>query len=382
MYDVAVVGKGLFGAAAARHLSRAGLQTAVVGPDEPAPGDERFSGPFGAHFDEARIIVARGDEPAIGLTELALDGMLALEAELARPLVVQSGGFEVLDAGSGAVELVDGVVAVRQSASRIDEPPPQGYSNPRRYVQAALDDVVAHDGDVVAVTVEELVPVAGGYRLTASPGAEVVARNVVVAAGAWSNRVLARKLALRLKREHVLFAALEERVARSIRMRPSVIHGLTGRVESIYTLPPLLYPDGRWYLKLGANTFYDRQVKQDAIDDWYRRGDSDVALDDMAVAFHKVFPTVTVQDFHTERCVISYTTHGRPYIDNLGPEGLFVATGGNGHGASWADGAGALLAKLVTDQPWPGNLPREAFKASFADENPEWPAPLLLAERM
>lgn len=380
MYDVAVIGKGLFGAAAARHLARAGLHTVVAGPDEPHSGDSGFTGPFGAHFDEARIIVARGDEPSIALTELTLAGMLSLEADLPDPLIIQSGGFEVLEAGSGDIELIDGVVAVRESAERLDAPPPQGYFNPRRYIATALADLESHDGEIVRESVVSVEPVLDGYRLETMAGQSMVASRVVVAAGAWSNRLLGRKLELRLKREYVLFAAVAADLAATIAMRPTVVHGLTGRVESVYTLPPLQYPDGRWYLKLGANTFYDRRVDQALIDDWYRQGVSNEALEDLSSAFRTVFPNVAVDGFHTERCVITYTTHGRPYVDQVDDQGLFVAAGGNGHGASWADGVGALTADLVTGNHWDG-FNRYDFRARYVDEHVLWSEPLLLSER-
>ena len=45
LYDVAVVGRGLIGAAAARHLAEAGITVVRIGPDEPV--DRRASsGPF------------------------------------------------------------------------------------------------------------------------------------------------------------------------------------------------------------------------------------------------------------------------------------------------------------------------------------------------
>lgn len=379
MYDVAVVGKGLFGAATARHLARAGLRTAVVGPDEPAQGDRSFAGPFGAHFDEGRIIVARGEKPSVALTELALDGMLSLGVDLDRPLVTPSGALEVTSAGSGPMELVDGALAVARDADRFEAPPPQGYFNPRRYIAAALDDMLVHGGELISDVVESVERAPSGFLLSTRGGTEIRSRRLVHAAGAWSNGLMERQLALRLKREHVLFAELEPAVADSIQMRPTVIHGVTGRVEDIYTLPPLLYPDGRWYLKLGANTFHDQPVPQVTIDDWYRDGDSDQARDDLLAAFRAVFPSVAVRDFHTERCVITYTSHGRPYIDQVA-EGLFVAAGGNGHGASWADGVGTLVARLVTGEDWDG-LNRDDFRATFVDERFEWSEPLLLSQR-
>lgn len=49
-----VVGRGLMGAAAARHLARQADGVAVIGPDE--PGDRKaHQGVFASHYDEGRI---------------------------------------------------------------------------------------------------------------------------------------------------------------------------------------------------------------------------------------------------------------------------------------------------------------------------------------
>ena len=53
-YDVIVVGRGIIGAPAARHLAEGGVSVALVGPDEPL--DRTTSdGPFCSHPDEGRI---------------------------------------------------------------------------------------------------------------------------------------------------------------------------------------------------------------------------------------------------------------------------------------------------------------------------------------
>ena len=380
MFDVAVVGKGLFGAATARHLARFDLRTVVVGPDEPG-GDPDFRGPHGAHHDEARILVARGDAAEVELTQLAIDGMARLEQAVGSPLIVRSGALEVTARGTGAGSLVDGAVYVPAGSTTVDEPPPQGYFNPRRYLAAALQDAVGNGAETLGETVTSIEPSTAGYMLAAGSAGTIEAAQVVIACGAWSNRLLARRLALRLKTESVLLARLDEGVAAAVQMRPSVFHGPTGRVESIYTLPPLLYPDGNWYLKLGANTMFDSEVDELAIDDWYLAGDDDSARADLVDAFSIVFPEIEVLGFHSERCVITYTPHGRPFIDGLERPGMFVAAGGNGHGASWADGVGALAAALVAAREWDG-LARNAFQVEYADKSPRWPGPLLLNDRL
>jgi len=53
-YDFIVVGKGMMGAAAARHLSRVTANIALIGPDEPADRGAH-TGVFASHYDSGRI---------------------------------------------------------------------------------------------------------------------------------------------------------------------------------------------------------------------------------------------------------------------------------------------------------------------------------------
>ncbi len=377
MTRVAVLGKGLFGVAAALHLSRSGCDVVLIGPDEPTP-HEHFAGPYGAHFDEARILVARGNKAEVDLTIQTMLGIMQLQDECGEQLLQQSGSVEVFRRSQDGRRFVDGVVDVGFGGEFAEVSPPQGFYNPRAYVRAGVATLEATGALVVrqAATQARF----DRDRCFVTAGETYRVDRIVVAAGAWSNRFLKRPLALRLKREHVLFGELTDARAREISMRPVVIHGRVGAVEDVYILPPLKYPDGRWYIKLGANTLHDQAVAQNGdIDAWYRRGDSSVAEADLVRAFAELLPEVACERFHTERCVITYTPHGRPFIDEAAGD-LVVCVGGNGHGASWADGAGKLAAALVIGEEWDG-FDRASFQTVPDDGEVKWPRPLLLRER-
>jgi glycine/D-amino acid oxidase-like deaminating enzyme len=67
--EVVVVGAGMFGSAAAKHLSNAGAQVLVIGPAEPAGGVPASQHEFGAYFDEARITRRLGWDEVWGTTD-------------------------------------------------------------------------------------------------------------------------------------------------------------------------------------------------------------------------------------------------------------------------------------------------------------------------
>ena len=54
MFEFAVIGNGMLGAPAARHLAEAGKQTLLVGSPEPS-NYSGHSGVYSSHYDEGRI---------------------------------------------------------------------------------------------------------------------------------------------------------------------------------------------------------------------------------------------------------------------------------------------------------------------------------------
>lgn len=396
MYEVVVIGKGLFGASAVRYLSELSGNVAVIGPEEPAdPAAHR--GVFGAHYDEGRLTYRLKADSVWGdLVSASLARFPAIEAASgvmfhspAGHLYVASekmdngrfegfltqGGKGRKDSGAkGIYERLDGAglrerfpyLKVAGDCLALWEGPPAGYFSPRRFIRAQMKlakGVTAVNDIVTGVEVEE----AGVVVATAGSG-RLRARKVLVAAGAYSNGfgLLERPLLLRLKQEYVIRAALPGGEVARLRDMPPVVYRIDHpRVADLYILPPIRYPDGRYYLKMGANTVLDRFVESvEEINEWYRTGNSDAMLDELRAVVLDIFPGLTAESWRTHRCVITRTAHGRPYIDVVVPGRVYVAVGGNGQGANGADEIGRLAARLVIE----GQSPGEEFAAVFGDE--------------
>ncbi len=84
----------------------------------------------------------------------------------------------------------------------------------------------------------------------------------------------------------------------------------------------------------------------------------------MTAALHSIIPELRTLSVRARGCLVTYTTHGKPYIDQIA-ERVYVATGGNGSSAKCSDTLGWLAAQLVLGQPW-GAFEREAFRATYS----------------
>ncbi|MBK8985009.1 MAG: FAD-binding oxidoreductase [Chloroflexi bacterium] len=415
IFDYIVIGKGLMGAAAVRYLSQLTPNVAVVGPDEPAewanyPGDWAsppgvfasppgvFASPpgvFASHYDQGRITRRLSDDAVwSALAQRAIGQYAYLEKASGLSFYWPVGGLYVAPHGSDAAYLT-AVAAIgqrfsldftlyatpaelKQADARLHfpthchgllEPPPAGYINPRGLLRAQLTIAAQQGARVVAETVTAVTHHPHAVAITTDVGRVLWAHKVLIAAGAFANcyDLLPQKLDLRVKSETILLARLPEAEAARLRGLPTVLYQIESpHLDGIYLLPPIEYPDGRIYLKMGCNTAADRWLPDlEAMRDWMIGGDSDVMLEPMRAALQSMIPGLEAEAYHTHRCLVAYTAHGKPYVDQL-TERVYVATGGNGTSAKCSDTLGWLAANLMQTGGWSLTFDRALFEARFA----------------
>ncbi|MBX3011440.1 MAG: FAD-dependent oxidoreductase [Caldilineaceae bacterium] len=393
-FDVAVIGNGLIGAAATRYLSATGQRVAGIGPGEPADW-KKHSGVFASHYDQGRITRIIDPDPIWArLGQRAMAAYAALEAQsgikfhqaasclrvspdptapgdtlrqaeqVAREL---NAPFTLEQEGEGLQEIFP-FLCFTAGAQAIWERGAAGYVNPRQLVQAQLTAATQQGATIIPAAVTTIKANAAGSTVTIANGDVVTARKVLLAAGAYSGWLLARPLALRRKAVTVVLAELGDTEAARLRAKPSIIYRLDNHpvLASIYSLPPIRYPDGKIYLKLGGTLREPRYLESAAaLEAWFHTDGNPVEAAALREVLLAMIPNLAASRFQSKPCVVTYTEHDRPYIDQI-DDGIYVATGGCGSAAKSADAIGCLGARLVDQGRWTDVLPATAFAVRYA----------------
>lgn len=396
MYDFIVVGKGMMGSAAFRHLAERSANTLLIGPDEPVD-PATHDGVFGAHYDEARLTHLHGKSPTWGeLCRRSITRYRELEERSGIPFYQPIGELFVADAGMVntynareniaysrevlGVELME--LDPPASAARFPylrfpgdshvlwEAQPAGYVNPRAMLRAQVRLGEQAGGQVKSEIVVATEEQSDHVVVRTREGNAYRGRRVLVATGAFANGFaqLPRKLSLVCKTEHVIFARVPESERERLHGLPVIHYDLRDdKLADLYLVPPVPYPDGHLYLKMGANTYRDRFLATVAeMQAWYRDGESDAMQAEMQAMVLRLFPGLVVESWHTGRCVITRTPNKLPMIDTMIPGKVYIAVGGNGSSAACADGIGELAANLVFHDGWRDELAADQFAALYA----------------
>ena len=427
MYDIAVIGNGLIGSAALRHLSEEFPQLRVcgIGPDEPQ-NRKAHQGVFASHYDQGRITRLIDPNPLWG--QMARDSI----AQYAK---IEAAGGIIFHHRAGclrATDLPERIAQLDACAEQLspphrrldaegcraahpylrfsdsfvawDEVGEAGYINPRQLVAAQLAAAQKNGVQVIREIVAEIecgqegvtihtrkltIPTSQrrGEAATrpqpasvppTSQGEAIRARKVLLCAGGYSNTLLEKKLALRTKGHTILLAELPAAEIERLRNMPAIISTFAHEnVSSLYMLPPVPYPDGKTYIKLGLSgnsdelpapePFFNAVDNDRELLDWFHTdGRQDIA-EAMKEALHRMLPGLQALSYHSVPCLITNTAHGNPYIDALEDGRIYVATGGNGYAAKSSDAIGRLGAMLCATGEWQSPYDREGFRAVYAD---------------
>lgn len=393
IYDTAVIGKGFMGSAAAKYLSQSQKYVALIGPDEEMALQEGIV--FSSHYDEARIQRIIGKDAVwtllnqqsaeqydsleketnikfhskvgcLYVTPYENDQYMENADEQGKRFNVNYQSFK----NGESLNLSYTDFHFPYNANGIFEGAPSGNINPRLLIKAQLTMFQNNGGEVFNDTVNDISYENGIFKIITFAKKIIYSKKVLLANGSFINffHLLKRKLWLRIKGETTVWAKVNYDEAKRLEKLPSLLYEINQpEIQNIYLVHPLLYPDGNYYLKMGANfpdDIFFNNLKD--IQDWYKNETSNNNLQTMQNALMKIMPQLSVKGWKTKKCIVTYTQHGKPYIGAVN-EGLFVVTGGNGYGAMCSDALGKIASALLLENRFPKELSKDDFQLIFTE---------------
>lgn len=400
MIDIAVIGLGMIGSAALRYLSMpdSGIQALGIGPAEPSEWTSH-QGAFASHYDRTRITRITDPDP--------IWAVLAQRSIAAYPEIARAGGIEFhepvghLRVGLN-VETADhplnraeaigqelGAPLERLDATRLGERFPYlniparaqglyerggaGVVNPRALVAAQLAAAQAHGATILRAEVTGMARCAGGFNLTISTGQIIRTRKVLFCAHGYTGLLLESMLGYGLRLENrahtTVIAEIQQTDAARLAGMPSLIWQLAGHpvLPSVYTTPPAIYPDGNWYLKIGGPLHQPLILRTtDEIRTWFQGEGNPLEIAALRETLCDLVPGLRALRWVTRPCMVSYTAHNYPYIDQL-IDDIYVCAGGCGAAAKSSDAIGRLGASLAVHGAWRDELPAATFRAVIGE---------------
>jgi len=381
--DVAIVGNGLFGAAATRHLAERGQRVVNVGAASSGPDIRQRNEPtwpshrvYSSHNDAARLTRLQDRDPVwTAVTRRAVSRYRQLEQDsgvrfyhdVGCLIVSQPGGdgtspdpldmmaetgvdHDYFAPGDSSWKQHWPAIAFPTSHYVAFESSPAGFIRPKQLIRA--QNVLAERAGATHVvdTVTSVQRHRIGHAVETADGRRIEAAKVLVCTGAFVNfnRLLPAPQPVSLKSEVIALGEVSPADALALRDFPTVKYLIdSDDLEGIYMVAPVRYQDGKHYIKMGANTRLDHPMTElSAIQQWFNADTDPAYLPLFEPELRRLWPDVDFVSVRTQSCVITYSPDRRPSIVDHG-NGLYVATAGNGGGAKGSDAWGEIAADLV-----------------------------------
>ncbi|MFY0659048.1 MAG: FAD-dependent oxidoreductase [Shimia sp.] len=385
-FDVVVVGAGLWGSACARYLAEMGAKVALVGPAEPDHAASH-DGVFASHYDQARItrrLASHADWSRAAAA--SMDRYADIEAQGGVPFFHQVGALMAgpeQGAGSDYIlntktvaedlgtdhdglrgaalrarfpyfEFPDGILGLFEAAG--------GWINPRAHATAEITAAHANGVTLVRDEVVDVQERSDGVIVRCAGGKVLQAERVAAACGAFSKAsgLLPEPVPIKVYARTIAFVEIDDAEAERLKDMPSVVYFFPFGAGDCYILPPVRYPDGKTYLKIGGDPEDVELTSVAEMKEWFRGGGDPKAGSFMADQLFQLMPGLASQGVTFGSCATSFTPRGNPLIYGQ-TERVFALTGGNGAGAKCADEIGRLGALRVLGK----SLPEKTYQTDF-----------------
>ncbi|UWU15421.1 FAD-dependent oxidoreductase [Rhizobium sullae] len=378
-----VVGRGMMGAAAAKHLAKQTGGVAVIGPDEPE-NRKAHQGVFASHYDEGRITrTVDPDRDWALLANRSIARYAEIEAESGLEFYTEAGcvfvapaqsdyiantakaaaslGVETKVLDEAGLKATFPFFALPDGCEGVFQVKGAGHISPRKLVKAQSIIAEMAGATVVRDYVTAIRDEGGVVAVETSEGRTYTAKKVLLAAGGFSigENLLPQSVDMSVHGRTVTLFEVSKAQAADFVAMPSLILNAPG--IDIYLLPPICYPDGKFYLKIGGDPDDYRLGTEAELRAWFRTEGRPAARDYLMSVARRIVPDLRPLSVSTAACAVSHTKGGYPMIGYTSSPRLAVLTGCAGTSAKSSDEIGRLGAELLLE----GKIADQGYATDF-----------------
>ena len=380
---------------AAEMCNKKGEKVALVGPKEPS--SKKDGHVFGAWFDAGRIadmldeagnwrLLAeksisryRDIEEKTGVEFYKEVGFLTLVDDKYEDKAGLEDAAKTLQESGYHCDLIN-VTNARSTFPQLNitedlfgyhQPDNSGHINPREMIKAQQALAALHNCDIVCEEVIEIKKENERFILTLSNGKKLTAAKIILAQGAYLNfsnllkNFTKMDVDLRLTTQTIAYLQVSDEEANRLKDLPTIVTTYKrGDLDGTYILPPIRYPDGKFYLKLGHHNNFERNIETaEEMLEWYRSEEGDMDAVAELAKFLKTFVNDLIVEEVTGGCCVTSNTPTKtaPYIQEVA-EDLVVAAGGCGYAASRSDEIGRIAAVLAVEGRWDSDIDQKEME--------------------
>ncbi|GFT31238.1 peroxisomal sarcosine oxidase [Nephila pilipes] len=399
IYDLCIVGAGMFGSAAARHASaNPRVKVCLIGPVEPTVEERKHREIFSSHYDEGRIVQTVDEiNPLYILSKQSISRYNELQklsgirfySPLGSLMVAEKDSYDMIELVNSChnndipfVDLSDDetfkkrfpYLQLDECVSRIFDDNGAGLINARMFIEAQKKVATIQGCHIVEDVVEEVKDLEQGMHMVIGEKGIIRARRILICTGAFTNYKKfhpLKELNMIVNKETVAMPRISEASARIISSMPPMLYLKNNEDEELsmggyYILPPVKYPDGGHYLKIGRlGLLHDcPNPTLPEIKEWYNCIGDPEQISEMSTILKKLLPCIEFEEISSKTCLTCHNETCLPYIDRITPT-FSIAVVGNGVGASISDEVGRIAAELSISGKWDSSLPKSIFQAIF-----------------
>jgi len=387
--DIIVVGRGLIGSATARQLAKAGASVVLIGPGEPED-NHSHNGVFGSHYDSGRIVRILDPDPYYAqIAKASIEQYRSLENQTGISFFHEVGYLSVTN-NSDYYSNVEAVGKMffpdaehflqKESAERfpyfnfpadvqtIYQQNMGGYINPRMQISAQNKALAMYSGSIIDDVVLEIRQKDSAVFVHTNN--EILhCRKVILITGAYANigGLIPREIEYEIVPHTIVFGEIAKQQLPALKGMPSLSYRYgNDQMRYIYFMPPVLYPDGKHYVKIGHSFGDTMPIQRESLTRWFQSDGDMTRVEWLKDTLKNLLPDISFNSFSSKSCVTTKSPTGKQYIDQFEDTQIYSLLADNGQCAKSADEVGSIATEFVLNGRFPSTYNQEDFRLQYS----------------